>query len=299
MAGNFIILLFVFLFSIGKMIQDPYYETPVEECITCHGDLLKNNVIHPQLEATCDICHSSTGEDHPKSSVKGFTLSEKLPVICFNCHDDFQVNMDSSRFVHGPVRDSISCVNCHNPHSSDQQRLLIDGTNNLCLRCHNKTIIKDSIRISNINQLLSDAKSVHAPVESGECVTCHNPHFAEQRSLLIGFFPSEQYVNATLENFEICFLCHDSDIIDSQMTEFGTNFRDGNRNLHFVHINGDKGRNCTVCHDMHGAANDRLIIDRLRFGKWEMKIIFDTNENGGTCLTGCHSERKYDRTISK
>jgi len=29
-----------------------------------------------------------------------------------------------------------------------------------------------------------------------------------------------------------------------------------------------------------------------------MKISFGMTENGGSCLTACHSEKKYDRTIS-
>ena len=110
---------------------------------------------------------------------------------------------------------------------------------------------------------------------------------------------SDQYVKATSENFEICFLCHDPDIFETQVTEYGTDFRDGKRNLHFVHINGDKGRNCTMCHDVHGASHDRLIIDRLRFGNWEMRISFEITENGGSCLNGCHTEKNYDRTKSQ
>ena len=299
MTGGYFILV-LFLFFLQGVNQKVFVsETRQEDCITCHEDLMSKSVVHPELASTCDICHSSTGEEHPKSNVKGFALTEELPVLCFNCHSDFQDNMESYPIVHGAMKDSFTCLNCHNPHSSEQPGLITDGTNDLCLRCHNKTISKDSTSINNINQLLSRAKSIHPPIESGGCVTCHNPHFSELRSLLVGFFPSDQYVKSTLENFELCFMCHDSDILEAQLTEFGTNFRDGDRNLHFVHINGDKGRNCTMCHDVHGAANERLIIDRLKFGSWEMKMIFVPAENGGACLTACHSEREYNRTISE
>jgi predicted CXXCH cytochrome family protein len=299
MGINYIILVLLFLFPNDSERQS-FSKNPIEEgCIECHSDLTENSVVHPELESLCDICHTPTGEEHPGSSTKTFTLSEDLPQLCFNCHSDFQENMESFQVVHGPLTDSLSCINCHNPHSSQNQRLLINETNSLCLSCHNKTILKDSTSITNINQILTKAKSIHDPVETGECVTCHNPHFAEQRDLLVGSFPSGLYVKVNSEKFELCFMCHDSELLEALETEFGTSFRDGNKNLHFIHTNGDKGRNCTMCHDVHGATNDRLIIDKLSFGNWEMEISYETSANGGSCLTACHGEKQYDRTISK
>lgn len=298
MTGNYILLLLLFVLLPGRWKPEASFEKQTGECIECHGEMIKEPVIHPELESTCDICHASTGEDHPKPDVKGFSLAESLPLLCFNCHSDFQNNIDTYATVHGSVIDSKSCINCHNPHSSKQSSLLVDGTNNLCLRCHNKTIVTDISRIGNINQVLTRAKSVHSPVEGGGCVTCHNPHYSEKKSLLVGNFPSGLYTEATTENFELCFLCHDTDLLGSISTESGTNFRDGLTNLHFIHINGDKGRNCTMCHDIHGAAGDRLIRDRVVFGRWEMKIDFELSENGGACLTACHAKKIYDRTLA-
>jgi predicted CXXCH cytochrome family protein len=298
MTGSYILIILLLLVSPG--INTPVsFSARQEGCISCHGDMLKKSVIHPELAATCDICHTPTGEEHPKTHTKGFTLSEKLPTLCFNCHTDFQEKIDAYASVHDPVKDAVSCINCHNPHSSSENKLLTDGTNDLCLKCHNKTIVKDSVRISNISQTLSRAKTIHPPVTSGGCVTCHNPHFSEKRKLLIGNYPADQYVKASADLFELCFMCHDTDLLEKRTTETGTNFRNGKDNLHFVHLNGEKGRSCTMCHDVHGAAYDRLIVDRLKFGKWEMKISFSITENGGSCITACHNEKTYDRTIPK
>jgi predicted CXXCH cytochrome family protein len=298
MAGNYLIYILLMLIFPGRHRSSADIEVHREECITCHEELLRKSVVHPQLESICDICHASNGEDHPQGNQKGFSLTEKLPLLCFNCHSDFQDHSDLFPILHGPVSDSLSCINCHNPHSSDQPKLLIDGTNNLCLKCHNKTILTDSATVTNINQVLSRAISIHPPVESGGCVICHNPHFSEKKFLLIGNFPSDQYVQATSDNFEICFMCHETDLLEAPSTEFGTNFRNGKKNLHFVHINGDRGRNCTMCHDIHGAASDRLIRDKLKFGSWEMKIEFMLTDNGGSCLTACHSKKSYVRTAA-
>lgn len=269
------------------------------ECIKCHSDLLENLVIHPDIESSCDICHSPTGETHPDGNKKGFTLAEKLPELCFNCHSDFQENVGSYKIVHGALKDSRSCINCHNPHSSSQQHLLIPGGNNLCFSCHNKEIMYDSIKIKNIKKDLASAKSIHAPIESGGCITCHNPHFSEKNHLLVAGFPAGQYINSSKENYELCFMCHDSKLLEAQTSKTATNFRNGTINLHFVHVNKEKGRSCIMCHDVHGAPNERLITDRINFGSWEMKIEFKTSENGGTCLTACHGEKTYNRDFSE
>ena len=266
------------------------------ECTECHGGLIKNDVVHPQLESTCDICHTATGADHPAENIKGFDLSENLPGLCFNCHDDLGNHLESDASVHGPLRDALSCINCHNPHSSPNERLLIDGTNGLCMKCHDRTIRQDSTSVRNIKQIIARAKSIHPPIEAGGCVTCHNPHSGENRAMLIGVFIPDQYSDGSVGNFELCFLCHDSDLMDAETTEFATNFRNGKRNLHFLHLKGEKGRNCNMCHDVHGAVNQKLIIDRLQFGSWQMQFFFDSTADGGSCLTACHSEKKYARS---
>jgi predicted CXXCH cytochrome family protein len=296
MAGSFITLIVILLFSSGISRETVTNYSGNEDCIKCHSDLVKNTYVHPELATMCDVCHTPTGKEHPKNKVNGFTHSEKLPVLCYNCHTDFQEKVEKYPYVHGSVKDSVSCVNCHNPHSSPFKKLILDSTNDLCLKCHDRTIKSDSVRIRNINQVLSKAKSIHPPVEQGGCVNCHNPHFSEKRALLIGNFPSGQYVKATTDIFELCFMCHDTDILDAKKTETGTNFRNGKTNLHFVHINGDKGRNCTMCHDVQGSANEKLIMDRLKFGNFEMKIKFTPSEKGGSCLTACHGEKKYNRS---
>ncbi len=283
------------LLSLGRVYQN-LPESGNLDCIECHGDLLNNNVIHPDLESSCDICHNSTGEDHPKENVRGFSLTENIPVLCFICHSDLQEQSESAEVTHGPFSSSPSCLSCHNPHSSENANLLKKGTNNLCLDCHNRSISRDSLRISNIRQKLTNAKSVHSPVDDG-CTTCHNPHFSERRTLLIADFTDQQYINAKKENFDLCFICHDSDLFDAKETEIATNFRNGSINLHYLHVNREKGRNCNMCHEIHGSINDRLILDKLKFGNWEMKFRFNITENGGSCLTGCHSEKSYDRTI--
>ena len=46
---------------------------------------------------------------------------------------------------------------------------------------------------------------------------------------------------------------------------------------------------------MHGSQNEHLVAGKVKFGNWEMPLNYNANENGGSCQTGCHSEKKYDR----
>ena len=114
-------------------------------------------------------------------------------------------------------------------------------------------------------------------------------------------FPSGSYAPAVKENFAMCFNCHKSELMEKPVTTTATGFRNGDKNLHAVHINGEKGRSCVICHNPHGATNDHLINDKTTFGNWEMPIRFKPLENGGSCQPGCHAERKYERitTITK
>jgi predicted CXXCH cytochrome family protein len=79
-------------------------------------------------------------------------------------------------------------------------------------------------------------------------------------------------------------------------TSFATNFRDGERNLHYLHVhNKQKARSCTLCHSLHGSNNPKLIADSVPFGKWSLPLKFVKTETGGGCAPGCHKPQAYDR----
>nr|MDA3952452.1 OmpA family protein [Bacteroidales bacterium] len=78
-----------------------------------------------------------------------------------------------------------------------------------------------------------------------------------------------------------------------------TNFRNGNVNMHYLHINGEKGRSCNTCHDVHGTKGKFLISDKVLFGNWEMDMNYVVKEFGGSCATGCHAEEEYNRNFEQ
>ena len=94
-------------------------------------------------------------------------------------------------------------------------------------------------------------------------------------------------------------ISHDihADLMNLEKTDF-TMFRNGERNLHFVHVNKEKGRNCSLCHDVHAAKNAQLIDTTVKFGRWDMPLNYIATDDGGTCATGCHKELSYSRAIN-
>jgi hypothetical protein len=114
--------------------------------------------------------------------------------------------------------------------------------------------------------------------------------------LLGNDFPEEFYTPYATEKYAICFDCHDERVaLDKWSKE--TQFRNGNRNLHFLHVNREKGRNCKACHEVHAGQQEKHIRENIPFGNkgWSYPITYTITENGGGCVVGCHRPLSYDR----
>lgn len=290
-------ILFLILISLSAINADSinHFKAEEKKCAECHTDILNNNIKHPPAEESCDNCHQSTGNEHPLENVKGFSLIEGIPELCFACHDDVKNFIQNMPVIHKAVIEKKSCINCHSPHSSSEEKLMKTETKELCLSCHNKAISTTDKKLTNMKQLLKISKVIHGAIDLEGCSGCHAAHASRYPSLLKTAFPMGEYAPAQPDSFALCFNCHDQALLVDEVVKTETNFRNENQNLHFTHINGEKGRNCNVCHDMHASQSDHLIADKVKFGNWEMPMNYNSRENGGSCLTGCHSEKKYDR----
>ena len=254
-------------------------------CYECHENTSEGaSSVHAILDE-CSTCHS------PHSSEQAKLLTQETPGLCLNCHEE-----SSGEFAHAPVKNG-ECASCHNPHASEQSSLLTANKQELCLGCHSKTYRTDSTLVENIGQKITKSQYIHAAIEMDGCSTCHSAHSTGRSAMLKNNFPASYYVRAKPENFALCFDCHDGAILQEDASASGTNFRNGSQNLHYFHINGTRGRSCSMCHDVHASINEHLIRDVVPFGKWEMQMNYKPMENGGSCMPGCHGELKYDRVL--
>ena len=147
-----------------------------------------------------------------------------------------------------------------------------------------------------MKRLLAENKDHHGPIRDKDCAGCHTPHGGEHFRLLKDDYPKEFYAPFQAENFSLCFQCHDPALPRDEKTTTLTDFRDGDRNLHFVHVNKTpKGRTCRACHETHASELPNHIRKSVPFGKWPLPVNFIKNENGGSCAPGCHALYTYDR----
>jgi predicted CXXCH cytochrome family protein len=265
-----------------------------EVCLFCHTAKkeiqTKASVHQPFLEGCMD-CHT------PHNSEAKYLLSTDVPQLCYQCHNTVEVGLGKKSEVHGPFQEGGKCYLCHNAHVSDNPPLLQDSEQKLCFTCHNQRIVKGERKLKDIEKCVN-SKYVHEPVANNGCSVCHAAHTPDNYFLLSAAYPSGSYTEGKKENFEHCFDCHDPALMENAETSEATNFRDGTNNLHFVHVNREKARNCTTCHDIHGSKYAHLIAEKVPFGKWEMPMKYEVTENGGSCFTGCHKKLNYSRTIN-
>lgn len=275
--------------------------TPVnEQCLGCHDDyqkLLSGKSSHVPARESCVSCHNPHNARQPK------LLVEEASALCLGCHEKIQNLAQHSTVKHDALTSGAKCANCHNPHGANVEHLLIQLPMNLCLSCHNKDDMKDNHgrTLTNFKQLLADNPRQHNPVASGDCSACHNPHGYDNFRLLNQEYPATFYATFEAKNYALCFECHEERLVTDPETTTQTKFRDGRRNLHYLHVNKtERGRTCRACHEVHAAKQKALIRESVPYGpkNWPLKLNFSKTETGGTCTKTCHTTRSYNNTAA-
>lgn len=197
------------------LIQNPAAMPPLEAnatCTTCHnrdGQEFWEGSQHDSRSLSCTNCHSV----HTPASLEHQLVTDSVTGTCEGCHRDKIAKLDRSG--HMPVREGkIECSTCHNPHGSQNVRLLRTGNtlNESCTSCH----------AEKRGPFLWE----HAPVRES-CATCHDPHgssndralvaklpFLCQRCHIHTRHPSTIYDSNQLNNTRLhnrgCMNCHSS-----------------------------------------------------------------------------------------
>jgi predicted CXXCH cytochrome family protein len=264
-------------------------------CYKCHVEkeaaFSPKRFGHVPTRLDCSNCHD------PHTSPNAFRIQRPIPELCFGCHPDKRVQVQTVRTDHAAVRIERQCLNCHDPHFADFPKQLQAPPKVLCLRCHDKEVqATDGTRLTNMQALLDEFKDWHGPIRQQDCAACHDPHGTDNFRILRQPYPQEFYAPFKPEQYSLCFGCHEPTLVLEASTTTLTNFRNGRKNLHFVHVNQkEKGRTCRACHEVHASHRPKHIREAVPFGGWQVKTNYVKFQTGGKCAPACHVPRGYAR----
>jgi len=266
-------------------------------CTTCHKEmadqLAKAKVTHkPVVQGQCTDCHDPHASD--------FAMQAKAAPaeLCTSCHEHDKIKNAAMHATdkHSVVTTGQACLTCHTAHGGSLSKLLKAEPDEICLKCH-KDDQKDAAgkTVHSVAVIADASLSRHGPAKDGQCSGCHEVHGSNVTRLLAKPYPESFYTKYDPDNFALCFTCHDKALIETKDAQGLTGFRNGTQNLHYLHVDRDKGRTCRACHETHAAPNPLLIRASVPFGQWELPINFKKTEAGGSCSPGCHKPYSYDR----
>ena len=268
-----------------------------EHCLSCHNEMRQKiqaaSFSHKIVKQGCTRCHDphSTDFDHQ--------LKTAQDTLCYSCHKAMKNQVQQAAVKHGAMSTGDLCANCHDPHGSSVPRMLKARTDSVCLSCHDKAMgASDGHLIANMKPVMTESKFLHGPNRVGNCSACHGPHGAPNPMLLEKAFPKTFYTSFDIAKYELCFSCHEKQMVLEPKTSTLTNFRNGDENLHFVHVNKEtKGRTCKTCHEVHGSDLPKHLASEVPFegSNWAMPIEYQQKADGGSCSPGCHKPRTYSR----
>lgn len=199
---------------------------------------------------------------------------------CAMCHEkeakDFKRSDHARIFVASKNKEGQACETCHGPGSlhadaetkADKRATIINPKKNpeACYKCH-------------LDKKASFSLQYHHPVPEGKmsCSDCHDPHGEDAvKPNTIASLPVKNAV---------CAKCHKE------------------QTAAFVYEHEALREGCTVCHDVHGSINDKMVIERdsnlclkchSQEGFITNSMIGDNAHTGriqqSTCFSGgCHT----------
>jgi predicted CXXCH cytochrome family protein len=264
-------------------------------CFMCHTDMAdrfkEKKFVHTAVKQGCINCHSPHSADY-KYNLKADGTRD----LCLGCHKDKKEWIETAKTKHGALETGKKCLACHDPHMGDYAKQLVKAPMDLCLSCHDKPLDTPTGKIIDMKTYLAENKDKHGPIREKDCSACHNPHGSDNFRMLRKYFPPVFYAPFDPKNYALCFNCHEKTLVLDPQTTTLTNFRNGDQNLHYLHVNKPvKGRTCRACHEMHATNNPKHIRDAVPFGAWELPLNYHKTPDGGSCQPGCHQKFTYDR----
>lgn len=134
-------------------------------CLGCHSPHGAGNPsalaqhMHFPIEDGCDTCHDGAFDQ----------FLDDEPALCLMCHEDIAEHAAEAAVPHDAM-EMESCVLCHNPHASAQEKLVKAPGAGPCADCHEQAAGPDEVS--------------HGIIDLVGCRACHEPHGGENEKLL-------------------------------------------------------------------------------------------------------------------
>ena len=105
-----------------------------ETCQTCHGQQRaefrkRSHMPVPEGKMSCADCHSPHG-----SPTRPLLRADSVNEVCYTCHAEKRGPL---LWEHAPVREN--CLNCHEAHGSNHDKMLVAARPYMCQQCHSPT----------------------------------------------------------------------------------------------------------------------------------------------------------------
>ncbi|HHG75239.1 MAG TPA: hypothetical protein ENK22_09345, partial [Persephonella sp.] len=92
-------------------------------CFMCHQDkkqqFTSKPYMHPPVKDQCINCHDPHQEDH-----RYRLFADRRFDLCVSCHADKKEWVEKVKNKHGAIFINDRCLNCHDPHSSENEKFL-------------------------------------------------------------------------------------------------------------------------------------------------------------------------------
>ncbi len=227
-------------------------------CIACHTHTAHIDQYaqspHGKNELSCMECHVIHVEDLD-SEVADHLLTEELPSLCLNCHDEPASD-------HHPMPETGSCIACHNPHAAPQTEE--HEKSQRCFVCHGRN--------PNVAQFRWSAHS-----QKGlECITCHVVHserFDRPTLLCVDCHAKEQHEfdapNGHMDKAD-CLDCHDPHerrpyVFEDRYSDRCIVCHEDKASMNAFPHEAGREQGCLECHQPHTPARVRLLESSPQF----------------------------------
>jgi predicted CXXCH cytochrome family protein len=160
-------------------------DLPSLACTSCHSphgegnDHLLARTVHQAILDGCDTCHEGSSDQ---------LIADGESELCLACHDDIGEAAEAAAVPH-PAMEMARCADCHNPHASPQDKLLVAPGGGECTTCHD-------------DKAPGENEVAHGIISLVGCRACHEPHGGAGEHLL------------RVTGSELCLSCHVSSRLD-------------------------------------------------------------------------------------